>query len=223
MKAMLQSEFAIIRSMGPSLAATFAVVCVFICWAMKTPAMMCAVCAMYPMIITFSLMGYDTTNGWERYRAALPLSRRDIIAGRYASVLVTSVVAIVAAVALGFASQMLLAHVFDDFEQVAPAELASACVASTALVLAIAACMMPFMVKFGNTKGVRYAACAFMLAFCLDAVIIGQFIDPSAMLAATEWIDSHGALLVGGLCAAATALYAASCAISMRIFQKKDL
>ena len=38
-----------------------------------------AACAMVPILVMFSLLGYDDQNGWLRYRAALPLARRDIV------------------------------------------------------------------------------------------------------------------------------------------------
>ena len=60
-----------------------------------------AISAMTPFFLTFTFAGYDAMNGWERYRATLPLSRRDIVLGRYANVLACSVVAAAASVVIG--------------------------------------------------------------------------------------------------------------------------
>ena len=88
MKAAFLSELAIVRTFVLSFIGILTFVFVFICWTMESAAGAAAVvCAMTPMLIMFSLMGYDDQNGWLRYRAALPFARRDIITSRYATIL----------------------------------------------------------------------------------------------------------------------------------------
>ena len=78
MKAAFLSELAIVRTFVLSFIGILAFVFVFICWTMESAAGAAAVvCAMTPMLIMFSLMGYDDQNGWLRYRAALPPSLAD--------------------------------------------------------------------------------------------------------------------------------------------------
>lgn len=85
MKRAFMSEFAIMRSFIPSIAG----VGLFI-FAILTIANMsdgdsgmsagaCAVSAMSPIMVMNSLAGYDNQNGWERYRATLPFTRKDIV------------------------------------------------------------------------------------------------------------------------------------------------
>ena len=91
------------------------------------------------------------------------------------------------------------------------------------VVLIIAAIAEPFLVKFGNTKGIRYLMCVFILAGCIDVVILTNFLAPDVMQSILAWIDAHSLALFAALTVAALAIYAASCFISIRIFQAKDL
>lgn len=224
MKAAFLSELAIVRTFALSFSGILAFVFVFICWPMESAAGAAAVvCAMTPMLIMFSLMGYDDQNGWLRYRAALPFARRDIIASRYATILTCAAAAIVCASVLGIVLNGALPRFLEGFEAAGPIEIISSSVAATMVVLIIAAIAEPFLVKFGNTKGIRYLMCVFILAGCIDVVILTNFLAPDVMQSALAWIDAHSLALFVALTVAALAIYAASCFISIRIFQAKDL
>lgn len=224
MKAAFLSELAIVRTFALSFIGILAFVFVFICWTAESAAGAAAVvCAMTPMLIMFSLMGYDDQNGWLRYRAALPFARRDIIASRYATILACAVAAIVCASVLGIVLNGALPRFLEGFEAAGPIEIISSSVAATMVVLIIAAIAEPFLVKFGNTKGIRYLMCVFILAGCIDVVILTNFLAPGVMQSALAWIDAHSLALFAALTVAALAIYAASCFISIRIFQAKDL
>ena len=224
MKAAFLSELAIVRTFALSFIGILAFVFVFICWTMEGAAGAAAVvCAMTPMLIMFSLMGYDDQNGWLRYRAALPFARRDIIASRYATILACAAAAIVCASVLGIVLNGALPRFLEGFEAAGPIEIISSSVAATMVVLIIAAIAEPFLVKFGNTKGIRYLMCVFILAGCIDVVILTNFLAPEVLQSALAWIDAHSLALFVALTVAALAIYAASCFISIRIFQAKDL
>ena len=224
MKAAFLSELAIVRTFALSFIGILAFVFVFICWPMESAAGAAAVvCAMTPMLIMFSLMGYDDQNGWLRYRAALPFARRDIIASRYATILACAAAAIVCASVLGIVLNGALPRFLEGFEAAGPIEIISSSVAATMVVLIIAAIAEPFLVKFGNTKGIRYLMCVFILAGCIDVVILTNFLAPEVLQSALAWIDAHSLALFVALTVAALAIYAASCFISIRIFQAKDL
>ena len=224
MKAAFLSELAIVRTFALSFIGILAFVFVFICWPMESAAGAAAVvCAMTPMLIMFSLMGYDDQNGWLRYRAALPFARRDIIASRYATILACAAAVIVCASVLGIVLNGALPRFLEGFEATEAIEIISSSVAATMVVLIIAAVAEPFLVKFGNTKGIRYLMCVFILAGCIDVVILTNFLAPDVMQSALAWIDAHSLALFVALTVAALAIYAASCFISIRIFQAKDL
>lgn len=224
MKAAFFSELAIVRTFVLSFIVILAFVFVFMCWSTESAVGAAAVvCAMTPMLIMFSLMGYDDQNGWLRYRAALPFARRDIIAGRYATILACAVAVIVGASVLGIVLNGVLPRFLEGFEIAEPIEVISSSVAATMIVLIIAAIAEPFLVKFGNTKGIRYLMCAFIPAGCIGVVILTNFLAPDVMQSVIAWIDAHSWLLFAALVIVSLGIYAASCFISIRIFQAKDL
>mgnify|MGYP000532599449 CR=1 FL=1 len=196
MKAAFLSELAIVRTFVLSFIGILAFVFVFICWTMESAAGAAAVvCAMTPMLIMFSLMGYDDQNGWLRYRAALPFARRDIITSRYATILACAAAVIVCASVLGIALNGALPRFLEGFEAAGPIEIISSSVAATMVVLIIAAIAEPFLVKFGNTKGIRYLMCAFILAGCIDVVILTNLLAPTSCNR-----SSRGSTRTAGLC-----------------------
>ena len=110
MKRAIMSELAIVRTLVPSIAGVGLFMFVVLTLANATDgdsgmsAGACAVSAMSPIIIMNSLAGYDNQNGWERYRATLPFSRKDIICARYLSIIVFSAVMACAAALLNIVS-----------------------------------------------------------------------------------------------------------------------
>lgn len=106
MKRAFISELAIVRTLIPSIAGVGLFIFVVLTLANATDgdsgmsAGACAASAMSPIIIMNSLAGYDNQNGWERYRATLPLTRKDIICARYLCIVVFSAIMACAAVLL---------------------------------------------------------------------------------------------------------------------------
>ena len=106
MKRAFMSELAIVRTLIPSIAGVGLFLFVVLSLANTsvgdsgTSAGACAVSAMSPIMVMSSLAGFDNQNSWERYRATLPFSRKDIICARYLSVIVFSAVMACAATLL---------------------------------------------------------------------------------------------------------------------------
>lgn len=146
MLASAKSELAIIRTMAPVLTVTIVFVCAFMCFGMGSYAGASAACAMVPILVMFSLLGYDDQNGWLRYRAALPLARRDIVVGRYLAIVVCSSVASVALFAVTMACVLAFPALGIEMEQTSTPEIFSACVASTAIALVLVAIAQPFSI-----------------------------------------------------------------------------
>lgn len=209
--------------MVPSLLPIFTLVGIFMCWGSGSPATACAICAMWPMLLEFSLMGYDGANGWERYRSALPFSRRDIVVGRYACIAVSSLAVAAFACLIGLIANAVLPPFVADFEPVTFVQMAGACLVATCVMLILVACLRPFMVKYGYTKGVRYAACFFIVAACLGLALVQQFANAEFLKSIALWIDANAVLLVVTTVLLAIATLAISCAISARIYQRKDI
>lgn len=222
MLASARSELAIMRTMAPVLTVTIVLVCAFMCFGMGSYAGASAACAMVPMLVMFSLFGYDDQNGWLRYRAALPLARRDIVVGRYLAIVACSSVALVALFAVTMACVLAFPALGIEVEQTSTPEIFSACVASTAIVLVLVAIAQPFSVKFGGSKGVRYIGCALMFIGCL-VYVASQFAMPGLFSSLEGLVSQHPFISLIALVAVSLAIYAASCMLSIRIFGKKDV
>lgn len=219
MLASAKSELAIIRTMAPVLTVTIVFVCAFMCFGMGSYAGASAACAMVPILVMFSLLGYDDQNGWLRYRAALPLARRDIVVGRYLAIVVCSSVALFA---VTMACVLAFPALGIEMEQTSTPEIFSACVASTAIALVLVAIAQPFSIKFGGSKGVRYIGCALMFIGCL-IYVASQFTMPELFTGLEDLVSQHPVVSLIALAVVSLAIYAASCMLSIRIFEKKDV
>lgn len=101
MKAMLKCDLICLRSTFASAAFTAAFVGAIMLFAINSlyAIMPCVVCCV-AVTVFYNLLALDEMNGWQRYRLTLPLTRRQAVAGRFASGLVMCCVALVMGVAL---------------------------------------------------------------------------------------------------------------------------
>lgn len=223
MKAILQSEFAYIRTFAPATAGPLLLVCIFLSWSTTSTEVTCSVCAMMPMLLTLTCANVDEMNGWGRYRAALPYSRRDIIAGRYLAVLLATAATTLAAIAIATALDALIGPFIADFTHTPFPDTALSCVLATAIGLLICAIVQPFFVKFGGSRGMRYFMVAlFVGSFVVIGFVQGQ-LDERALMLTGQWLDTNLPTALAATVAAALASLALSCAISLGIYQRKDL
>lgn len=222
MLASVRSELAIMRTMAPVLTVTIVFVCAFMCFGMGSYAGASAACAMVPILVMFSLLGYDDQNGWLRYRSALPFSRRDIVVGRYLAIVACSLVALVALFAVTMACVLAFPALGIEVEQTSTPEIFLACAVSTAIVLVLVAIAQPFSIKFGGSKGVRYIGCALMFVGCL-IYVASQFAMPGLFSGLEGLVSQHPVVSLVVLAVVSLAIYAASCLLSIRIFEKKDV
>ena len=224
MKAALKSEFAILGTFMPAFAVMLVPICVIMAFAIGNciSAVAC-VSAMVPMILMFSLTSYDDQNGWRRYRASLPFSRRDVVASRYGSILLASLLTAACATMLGIAINAILPSFMHDFETMQTIEIAAGSLTATFSVIVMVAVGEPLLVKFGATKGVRYLMSFAVLFFCICLAILKQTFDPMLLHNLDTWADAHLSLLFVSLTVVSLALFALSCAISTTIYQRKDL
>lgn len=116
-----------------------------------------SVSAMMTSLCAFSLAGYEDQNSWGRFRATLPLSRREIVAGRYATVLVLAFAGALLGTVVSLALQCLFAVLpqAKSPELIAPAEVLASSLASMACGLIVCAIAIPFLTKFGGARGAR--------------------------------------------------------------------
>ena len=92
MKTAFLSEFITSKNVLMQSVVIYVVVSLVIGVSMQSPiAMVACIGAMTPFLMVFTFCALDGLNGWERFRATLPVFRAAIVASRYANVLVASV------------------------------------------------------------------------------------------------------------------------------------
>ena len=190
-----------------------------------------AIAVMVPFSIGFTLLALDERAGWEQFRLALPLSRANVIVGRYASfaavvlmgmatgLLVTGLVALAAALLPGVPQ---LADMMVNFSWQA---IVLSSVAGVTIVLAMLAVTLPVVSRFGMTKAVRFIPLAMVFGMVfLFSLGNGQPM-PQFLVDLAAWIKTpEGTLGAAGIVAAAgCTLYALSCAASVKLYEGREL
>lgn len=184
-----------------------------------------SVSATMTSLCAFSLVGYEDQNNWGRFRATLPLSRREIVAGRYAAVLVLAFAGALLGTVVSLALQCLFAALpqAKSPELVAPAEVFASSLASMACGLIVCAIAIPFLTKFGGARGARAFACVTVLVVSF-AIAVGLNMvtgeDAAVMLG---WIDQNPVVSLVLLGMISLLAYGVSYVVSLGIYEKKDL
>ena len=226
MKRAFMSELAIARSLIPSIAGVGLFIFVVLTLANASDgdsgmsAGACAVSAMSPIMVMNSLAGFDNQNGWERYRATLPFSRKDIICARYLSVIVFSAVMACAATLLSIVAIPLFNGTGIVFE------IAIASAASMLISLMMVFLAQPLFFRFGHMEALRLSVGLFALLWCLAIATLSSSNPISNWLMSIAGANPDPAVL-GCLCAGiavlALVLCAISCTISIKVYRTRDL
>lgn len=232
MKRAIMSELAIVRTLVPSIAGVGLFIFVVLTLANASDgdsgmsAGACAVSAMSPIIIMNSLAGYDNQNGWERYRATLPFSRKDIICARYLCIIAFSAVMACAAVLLN-----IIALPFFDPTGIPSTgqtvfEITIASAASMLISLMMVFLAQPLFFRFGHMEALRFSVGLFALMGCGTMAMLSSSNPISNWLMSIAGANPDPAVL-GGLCAGiavlALVLCAISCTVSTKVYRVRDL
>lgn len=229
MKRAFMSETAIMRSFLPSIAGVGLFIFVVLTLANATDgdsgmsAGACAVSAMSPIIIMNSLAGYDNQNSWERYRATLPFSRKDIICARYLCIVVFSIVMACAATLLNILALPLFDPMGIPSTGQTVFEIAIASAASMLISLMMVFLAQPLFFRFGHMEALRLS---FGLFGCGTMAMLSSSNPISNWLMSIAGANPDPAVL-GCLCAGiavlALALFTISCTISIKVYRARDL
>ena len=243
MKRAFMSELAIVRTLIPSIAGVGLFIFVVLTLANASDgdsgmsAGACAVSAMSPIIIMNSLAGYDNQNGWERYRATLPFSRKDIICARYLCIIAFSAVMACAAVLLNiialpfFDPTGILALPFFDHTGIPSTgqtvfEITIASAASMLISLMTVFLAQPLFFRFGHMEALRLSVGLFALLGCGTMAMLSSSNPISNWLMSIAGANPDPAVL-GFMCSViaiiALALFALSVAISIKVYRARDL
>lgn len=238
MKAMIFSDFVMVRRGMAQLFAITAVVMVVIAVGMETLAMIPAIAAaMIPMMLLFSIAAYDEMNGWEAFRLGLPLSRRSVVWGRYAGLLLVTVAATAFGVICALLVAVLSAAFVDGMGQNArlaslllegnPPEMlvASGCMGAVAVLL-MAAVSLPLIMRFGMTRATRFVPLVVLFAVAGLVALLGDGGPLANMVPqGVQWLmtsDEGFLILVAGSFGASLVLYAISAFVSERLYAARE-
>lgn len=187
------------------------------------------VAAMIPFMYLFSIAAYDEQNGWERFRLTLPISRKQVAYGRYASTFIIMVCSLVTAVAIGLligAIAGALPHgtvpeglTLTKFS--VPAIFGVA--VTTQLIILIATTFtLPLIMRYGMTKGSRLVPIVLVIALSVGVAFFGNNLD----IAMTNTLFNNATsitLLLAVLTVVAIVLYVASAILSARLYENREL
>lgn len=204
---------------------------------------------MVPLSLVSNLVAFDEQNCWQRYRMTLPLTRGQVVAGRFlsAAALVGLGLAVgVAACALSYGVALLVPQYmgavgtevaeagmgapFSEPDALATVALTAACGVAAALLMQ-AFTLVPAM-RFGFTKAVRYLPVAAAVAVVLLLVALNAGADGGD----AAWLAAVGAGLdaamgtPGGVClvalgvvAVAGVLYVLAGLLAARLYASREL
>ena len=232
MKRAFMSELAIVRTLIPSIAGVGLFIFIVMTLANASDgdsgmsAGTCAVSAMSPIMIMNSLAGVDNQHGWERYRATLPFSRKDIICARYLCIVVFSAMMACAAVLLSIVTLPLFSSVGIPSIGQAIFEIAAASATSMLISLMMVFLAQPLFFRFGHMEALRLSVGLFALLGCLAMATLSSSNPISNWLMSIAGANPDSAVL-GCLCAGiavlALALCAISCTVSTKVYRVRDL
>lgn len=232
MKRAFISELAIVRTLVPSIAGVSLFIFVVLTLANASDgdsgisAGACAVSAMSPIIFMNSLAGYDNQNGWERYRATLPFSRKDIICARYLCIIAFSAVMACAAVLLNIIALPFFDHTGIPSTGQTIFEIATASATSMLISLMMVFLAQPIFFRFGHMEALRLSVGLFALLGCGTMAILSSSNPISIWLMSFAGANPDPAV-IGCLCAGiavlAFVLFAISCTVSTKIYRARDL
>ena len=191
------------------------------------------------LVVTFSVSmsasAYDDQNGWGAYRLVMPVTRREVVQGRYAlNLLLAIAAAAVAAVlmtafiALGSAVELpeFLANlaVWDNqqLEATLAASISCACIG-----LCMCSVTLPAYFKFGMTKATQYLPFIMIFLSVAPFLVLGVIGGPllDQVKGAIELAETTGGLglIAFAALAISLAVYAASSFIAVRLYSARDL
>lgn len=235
MRIMMLADFLALAKSLSKWALLYALLALGICLVFgSTPALILLLGFPLSHTVLATMLMRDRDRGWNAFRQALPLSRADVVKGRYA----TTALVVSGCVALGAAAYAasctlnavvpglpLIGHFAQGFD--VPG-LVSFIAVTFALTLTAFGLSLPFLFSDSHRKAINYVPLAFVLAiFAWIYVFRSVDFEPilpavGEVLGATQTLG--GSLLVGA-CAitAALALYVVSERVALRVYAPRDL
>ena len=236
MKAMLFSDLITMRRTLTQLFATCFICGLVISFSIGTIAAAggCFAAAI-PMASMISVASYDEANNWQCYRFTLPMTRRDVVVGRYLALVVTMVACVVfGAIAcyliVGIASLVDAKEGFLAalaFGETTHEEIWASLGLGSFVVLIVLAVTLPLIMRMGLTRGTR------ILPIVVMFLAVGGFalfkengpLGPLAAQLDTTWLSTPAGVLSAsaGLIGVALVALVVSMIVAIRLYEKRDL
>lgn len=236
MLRMMKMELAVLKKYLKQI--TFTMLIVIVCLVAGMGSLT-SVPGMAFLTVTFSVSmsasAYDDQNGWGSYRLVMPVTRREVVQGRYALNLLLAIAAaaiaavlMTAFIALGSAVELpeFLANlaVWDNqqLEATLAASISCACIG-----LCICSVTLPAYFKFGMTKATQYLPFIMIFLSVAPLLVLGVIGGPllDQVKGAIELAETTGGLglIAFAALAISLAVYAASSFIAVRLYSARDL
>lgn len=233
MKAMMMSDLISIKTYLISQTIMAVIIAVFMTLVMgNIYVIMPVIGCIISFSLIFTLIAYDERNGWERFRLTLPLSRTQVLGGRYASALVVSLLGALTGLLVSVACIIVLPALPESvpvnqelMAQIGTIEwqgLILTFAAPIVLSLLLLAVTLPIAAKFGMTKAVRYIPLVFFFVFMGVMLAVQQLgaTPPAFIMDFLVWVQQpEGTLIAAAAVLALTlALYAASFFVANKLY-----
>ncbi len=188
-----------------------------------------AIAAMIPFMYLFSISAYDEQNGWERFRLTLPITRKQVAYGRYASTFIIMICSLVLAMAVGLVMGTICTLIPGDaipeglkLTTFGVDALFGITVATQLIILAASIVTLPLIMRFGMTKGSRLVPVVMVLALSLCIAYTGNSFD-IVLVGDTLSNGYTVALLLAAISAVLLVLYCLSALLSAKLYEKREL
>lgn len=215
MKAMIFSDLITSKNAFVQLLLISIVICGFLAWGTGEVIVgTAAMATMAPLMYLFSIFAYDEMNGWERFRMTLPLTKHQVAYGRYVSMLIVSVVSMLAAWLISFVFIAIiqawggLGTSAEFAAPESPLAILDCGIAGFVFILLLAALTLPLLV---------------VVVVVLASVAIGNVSDGIDMMAVRTFLNDHTVAIAIGGCVVSVALYVVSAFIAARLYQAREL
>ena len=232
MKTMLMFDLLTAKKIAMSQMVLGVAVSLVIAVSTQTPITIMPIMAlMLAYSVGYTLVAYDERNDWERFRLTLPLSRADIIRGRYGTFVVMTLAglvvgALLTAIVYGLAQILPDAPVLSSLSEPLGWQVVLAmAVASVAFSLVLWLIALPLVARFGMTKAVRFIPLAFIAFLPIGTVLAQQAGPPPAFVVdlITWAVTSEGTIVLSLAVLALMAVLAVlSCLLSVKLYEKRE-
>ena len=243
MFSIIKCDFACLRGVARNLAGTALFVAAIFALAMGASGVLCAATIVIALSVVNRLMAYDEQNNWQALRQALPLSRGQVVCGRYVTVALCVFASLLVGIAVALLTDLVISVVvsmhpglqLNSWSELLDlslrlrdlVELFVACgAAGVAVSFFGLALTLPFMFRFGFTRGARYIPLVFvalsLLVFLGMEGISSSGFDPASLAPLLE----NTGTIVGislGVVLVSLVVYGLSCLVSPRLYTTREL